>query len=206
MYARSTTITGTPENLDRGVVYVRDRVLPAVLGMDGFIGLSMLADRQTGRCIVTTAWEDRAALDRSAGEVKAMRARAADILGGSATVEEWTIALLHRLHRAPEGACVRVTWSRGEPARLDQMVDAFGVSIVPRLEDIPGFCSVSVLVDPADGRSTTAVTYASRADMEASLEVAAELRQEFSRLMDVELIEVGSFELVVAHLHVPETV
>ena len=206
MYARTTTITGKPENVDRGLVYVRDRVLPAVLGMDGFVGLSMLADRQSGRCIVTSAWEDRAALDRSTGQVKAMRARTADILGGPATVEVWTIALLHRLHRAPEGACARVTWSRGAPERLHQMVDAFGVSVVPRLEDIPGFCSVSVLVDPADGRSTTAVTYASREAMEASVAAAAELRQEFSRLMGAELIEVAGFELVVAHLHVPETV
>ena len=206
MYARSTTITGKPENVDRGLVYVRDRVLPAVLGMDGFVGMSMLADRHSGRCIVTTAWEDRAALDRSAGEVRAMRARAADILGGPATVEEWTIALLHRLHRAPEGACARVTWSRGAPDQLDRMVDAFGVSIVPRLEDIPGFCSVSVLVDPVGGRSTTAVTYTDREAMEESLAVTSGLREEFSRLMGAELIEVATFELVVAHLHVPETV
>src|SRR3712207_9063726 len=91
MCARSTTISGIPQSVDRGVVYVRDRVLPAVMGMDGFIGLSMLADRHSGRCIVTTAWEDTAALHRSADEVKAMRARAADILGGTAVVEEWTI-------------------------------------------------------------------------------------------------------------------
>jgi quinol monooxygenase YgiN len=206
MYARSTTITGNPENVDRGVVYVRDRVLPAVLGMDGFVGLSMLADRQSGRCIVTTAWEDRAALHRSAKEVKAMRARAADILGGPSTVDEWTIALLHRARPAPEGACARVTWTQGRPDRLDQMSDAFGVSIVPRLEDIPGFCSVSMLVDPTQGRTTTAVTYDSRESMQAALDRANDLREEFSRLMGAQLLEVATFDLVVAHLHVPETV
>ncbi|CCG04423.1 hypothetical protein [Blastococcus saxobsidens] len=206
MYARSTTITGTPVNVDRGVVYVRDRVLPAVLGMDGFVGLSMLADRHSGRCIVTTAWEDRAALHRSAGGVKAMRARTAEILGGPSTVEEWSIAVLHRVRPAPEGACARVTWTRGRPDRLDHMVDAFGVSLVPRLEDIPGFCSVSMLVDPTEGRSTTAVTYESREAIQASLDRATELRQEFSRLMGAQLLEVATFELVVAHLHVPETV
>ena len=206
MYARSTTITGNPANVDLGVVYVRDRVLPAVLGMDGFVGLSMLADRHSGRCIVTTAWDDRAALHRSANEVKALRARAADILCGPAMVEEWTIAVLHRLHPAPEGACARVTWSRGRPDRLDKMTDAFGVSLVPRLEDIPGFCSVSMLVDPAEGRSTTTATYESREAMQASLDRATDLRQEFSRLMGARLLEVATFELVVAHLHVPETV
>ena len=98
MRARSTTVQGNPQNLDKGIHYVSDRVLPAVMGMDGFIGLSMLADRHSGRCIITSAWEDTAALQRSATEVKAMRARAADILGGPATVEAWTIDVLHRLH------------------------------------------------------------------------------------------------------------
>ncbi|NEK87817.1 hypothetical protein GCU60_18925 [Blastococcus saxobsidens] len=206
MYARSTTISGTPLNVDRGVVYVRDRVLPAVMGMDGFIGLSMLADRQNGRCIVTTAWEDSAALQRSAGGVKAMRARAADILGGPAVVEEWTIAVLHRLHAAPEGACARVTWTRGHPDRIDRLADAFAVSIVPRLEDIPGFCSVSMLVNPQDGRATTAVTYDSRDALQRSLDRATDLRQEFTRQMGAQALEVATFDLVVAQLRVPETV
>jgi quinol monooxygenase YgiN len=206
MYARSTTITGTPLNVDRGVTYVRDRVLPAVMGMDGFIGMSMLADRHSGRCIVTTAWEDHAALDRSAGQVKAMRARAADILGGPAVVEEWTIAILHRLHPTPEGAYARVTWTSGHPNRLDRMIDAFGVSIVPRLEDLPGFCSVSMLVNPTDGRASTAVTYDSREALQQSLDRATDMRQEFTRSMGAQVIEVATYELVVAQLRVPETV
>ncbi|MGY2082273.1 hypothetical protein [Blastococcus sp. SYSU DS0539] len=206
MHARSTTISGTPANIDKGLVYVRDRVLPAVMGMDGFIGLSMLADRHSGRCIVTSAWEDSAALNNSAGQVKAMRARAAEILGGPAVVENWSIALLHRSRPAPEGACARVTWTRGRPEALDRMTDAFGVSIVPRLEDLPGFCSVSMLVDPVDGRTTTTVTYDSREAMHEALDRATQLRQDFTRYMSAQVVEVATFDLAVAQLRVPETV
>lgn len=206
MDARSTTISGLPANIDKGIVYIRDRVLPAVMGMDGFIGLSMLADRHSGRCIVTTAWEDGTALRRSADQVKAMRARAADVLGGPAVVEDWSIAVLHRAHPAPDGACARVTWTRGRPERLEQMTDAFRVSIVPRLEDIRGFCSVSVLVDPVQGRATTAVTYDSREAMHDALDRATQLRQDFTRHMSAQVLEVETFELVVAQLRVPETV
>ncbi|SEL04939.1 hypothetical protein SAMN04515665_107185 [Blastococcus sp. DSM 46786] len=206
MYARSTTIAGNPEQVERGIVYIRTRVLPAVMGMDGFIGLSMLADRQSGRCIITSAWEDTAALRRSAPQVKAMRARASDILGGPAVVEEWSIAVLHRRHPAPENACARVTWTRGDPERLDRMTDAFGISMVPRLEELPGFCSVSVLVDPEGGRATTAVTYDSRDEMQAALDRATDLREEFTALMGAEVVEVATFDLVVAELRVPETV
>jgi heme-degrading monooxygenase HmoA len=206
MYARSTTIAGKPAEVERGIVYIRARVLPAVMGMDGFIGLSMLADRHSGRCIVTSAWEDTTALRQSAPQVKAMRARASDILGGPAVIDEWTIAVLHRMHPAPENACARVTWTQGKPERLDGMTDAFGVSMVPRLEDIPGFCSVSVLVEPATGRAVTAVTYDSRDAMHAAIEHATELRQEFTRHTGAQVVEVATFDLVVAELRVPEIV
>ncbi|MGY2065565.1 hypothetical protein [Blastococcus sp. SYSU DS0619] len=206
MDARSTTISGDPANIDRGTVYIRDRVLPAVMGMDGFIGLSMLADRHSGRCIVTTAWEDSTAMHRSADPVKAMRARAADVLGGPAVVEDWSIAVLHRSRPAPDGAFARVTWTRGRPERLERMTDAFRGSIVPRLEDLAGFCSVSMLVDPADGRATTTVTYTDREAMREALDRATVLRQEFTRQMSAQVVEVATFELVVAQLRVPETV
>ncbi len=58
MYARSTTVHGNPAAIDVGIAYVREAVIPAVRDMDGCIGLSMLVDRASGRCIVTTARAD----------------------------------------------------------------------------------------------------------------------------------------------------
>ena len=37
-------------------VIVTVQVMPAVLGVDGCVGLSMLVDRISGCCIITTAW------------------------------------------------------------------------------------------------------------------------------------------------------
>ena len=82
MYARSTTVRGDPNSVDEGIAYIRDEVMPAVQRMDGCVGLSMLADRTSGRCIVTTAWADYDALRLSADGVKPMRQRAAEIMGG----------------------------------------------------------------------------------------------------------------------------
>jgi hypothetical protein len=77
---------------------------------------------------------------------------------------------------------------------------------VQAVEDLPGFCSVSMLVNPADGRAATAVTYDSREALQQSLDRATDLRQEFTRSMGARVIEVASYELVVAQLRVPETV
>ncbi len=77
MYARTTTLTADPMRMDAGIADVRDNVMPAVSGMDGCIGLSMLCDRDTGRCIVTTAWENEEAMAATRERVRAMRERAA---------------------------------------------------------------------------------------------------------------------------------
>lgn len=206
MYARSTTVRGKPEAMDDGIAYVRDKVMPAVGQMDGCVGLSMLCDRESGRSIVTTAWADYDALRRSSDGVMALRAKAAEIMQGGAEVDEWEIAVLHRLHETHNGACARVTWGRIDPAGLDAMIDAFRMSIIPRLEDLPGFDSCSVMVDRATGSSATAATYDSRHSMDEADRMASSLRQEFSGQTGNEVTGVAVFDLVLAHLRVPEKV
>ena len=111
MYARSTTIHGDPGSVDAATAFVRDEVMPAVRSMDGCVGLSMLADRATGHCIVTTSWRDEAALRSSEDGVRSAAERTVEILGGRPKLQEWEIAAMHRVHEAQHGAASRVTWS-----------------------------------------------------------------------------------------------
>jgi hypothetical protein len=206
MYARSTTIHGNPQAMDAGIAYVRDKVMPAVSGMDGFVGLSMLCDKETGRCIVTTAWADSDALQSSANGVKAMRLRAAEIMQGEAEFQNWEIALLHRMHQTHNGACARVIWGEGDPAQMDRMMDTFRMGLLPRIEELPGFCSVSVMIDRASGRAVTAVSYDSRVSMAEAERPGMALRQEFTSEMGGTITDVAAFDIALAHLRVPETV
>lgn len=206
MYARSTTFHADPHRIDEALAYLRHRAMPALMGMDGFVGLSMLADRGSGRCIVTSSFEDLAALHRSASEMRGIRARTADILQSPQALEEWQIALLHRERSAPEGARTRVTWCRTDPDLLDPTLDAYAESIVPRLSDLPGFCSVSVLADPVEGRSAAAVTFADDATLEQASGRLAPLLQELGRRYAGEVTDEATFDLVLASLRVPETV
>ncbi|WP_324273653.1 antibiotic biosynthesis monooxygenase [Blastococcus brunescens] len=206
MYARSTTIRGNPQAMDDGIAYVRDTVMPAVREMDGCIGLSMLCDKETGRCIVTTSWGDADAMQRSAGSVTEMRQRAAEMLGGDAEVAEWEIAVMHRKHETHHGACARVIWAQGDPAQLDRMLDTFRMRLIPRIEELPGFVSVSVMVDRQSGRSATAVSYDSRQSMAEAERPGMAMRQEFSSEMGMDITDVAAYDVVLAHLRVPETV
>ena len=206
MYARSNTARGDPRRTDDAVAYIRDEVLPAVRAMDGNIGLSMLADRDSGRSIVTSAWESEAAMRASAEQVRPMRERYTEMMGAQVEVHEWEIAVLHRVHEAPEGACTRVTWTRTDPARVDEILDAYKMTLLPTLEEMGGFCSASLLVDRRAGLGAGTVTLADRSALTRSRPAADANRADFTRAMGIEVLEVAEFELAVAHLRVPETV
>ena len=204
MYARSTTVQADPQRIDQGIGYIRDEVMPAVQSMPGCMGLSMLCDRDSGRCIVTTSWDSEETMSASREAVRAMREQATDVMGGQFDVQEWEIAVLHRAHRAPEGACCRVTWTRGDPARMDEMTETFRTGIVPRLDEIPGFCSVSVMGDRQTGMSVLTATYDDRASLEGSAESVRGMREQFTQEMGLEITDMAEFELAIHHLRVPE--
>jgi quinol monooxygenase YgiN len=206
MYARTTTTSGNPETVDDAMAYMRDEVMPAVQAMDGCIGLSMLADRDTGRCIATTAWASEEAMHDSESGVHDLRMRYAEMMGGRPQVQEWEIAVLHRKHTAPEGAVVRVIWAQSDPGQAEQMMDAYRMSLLPRIEDLPGFCSVSLLVDRESGRSVSSTVYESRESMDRASEMGRAMREEFSGQMGSQITDVAEFDLLLAHLRVPETV
>lgn len=206
MHARSTTIRGNPQAVDAMVAYVRDEVMPVVQQVEGFVGLSLLCDRDSGRCIVTGAWESADAMQAAASTIGPLQARGAQILGGEPEVTEYEIAVLHRAHPAGDGAAARVTWVRLEPDQVERMVDAFRTTLLSRLEDLPGFCSVSLLVDRRTGRTATAATYDSREAMAQAGERASSMREELASATGGHITEVAEFELAVAHLRVPETV
>ena len=71
MYARTTTIKGDPRAMDEGIAHITDVVWPTVQRMSGCVGMSMLADREAGRCIVTSAWATDEAMRASAESVRA---------------------------------------------------------------------------------------------------------------------------------------
>ena len=206
MYARSTTMRVRPEALDDLVDYIGDDVMPMVTQLEGCIGLSLLIDRDTGRCIVTSAWQTEEAMHGSGEQVRVSRERAAERFGTTPEIQEWEIAVLHREHQAGDGACARVVWTRTDPANLDQVISAYRDSLMPWWEETPGFRSNSFMVDRREGRCASAVVFESREAMAGTRDQFTTLREEFVARMSMEIVEVAEFDLALAHLRVPETV
>jgi len=204
--ARSTTIMAQPDRIDDGIKLVNE-LMSTITDIDGCLGLSMLVDRTTGRCIATTSWDSREAMRASSQQVLPVRQRLLDSLGGtSAEVEEWEIAIFHRDHESPAGACARVTWGRPPAGQLDAAVTAFKTIVLPAMEGQAGFCSASMLVNRETGMMCGTVSFDSMATTEATREFAAARRAEMAERTGIEFVDVLECELSVHHLRVPELV
>jgi hypothetical protein len=208
VYARSTTIQAQPSSIDAGVAHVRDEIMPRLQEIDGCVGLSLLVDRQSGRCIVTTSWESEDAMRASEERVRSIRDRAADEFGaiGNPMVEEWELAVLHRDHRSGEGACARATWVTGDPDRIDQNVEYYKTSVLPDLEALDGFCSASLLINRASGRAVSCASFDSREAMDRNREQSTNLKNQKIAEAGVAEADEHEFELSLAHLRAPELV
>jgi heme-degrading monooxygenase HmoA len=204
VYARTTTLEATPSSIDAGIAHVRDTVMPELEGLEGYVGLSLLADRTSGRCIITTAWDSEETMRSSAESVQEIRRRAAEVFGGgSPTVDEWEIAVLHRDRETGEGAGVRVTWAQVDPDQIDSGIEVFKAAL-PAMQELEGHCSASLLVDRASGRGVSSVAYESRDVMERNQAEMDRLKASVSDEAAAQILEEHDFELMIAHLRVPE--
>ena len=207
MYARSSTFTADTQRMDDGIRMVRDEIMPALQGMPGCMGVSMLCDRDSGRCIATSSWDSQDAMTATSGRVQDMRTRVMNVMGGSdMSVAEWEIAMMHRVSTAGDDACARVTWTRGDAAKIDGMVEDFRMNVIPRMDDMACFCSLSLMVDRATGRGSLTSVYRDRKSMDDSRDMVTAMRDQFTQQSGMEVMDVAEFELVIHHLRVPEMV
>ena len=207
MYARSTTILAKPDHIDGGIALVNNELMSMMTHIRGCMGLSLLVDRSSGRCIATSSWESEEAMRASNEQLQPVRQRLLDTLGADdLEVQEWEIAIFHRDHESPAGACARVTWARPSAGQLDVAVDAFKTNVLPLLENQDGFCSASMLINREAGMLCGTVSFDSMATVESNREFGAEQRAKMTQQTGIEFVDVIECELAVHHLRVPELV
>jgi hypothetical protein len=198
VFARSTTFHGRPENIDAGIKYVQNEAGPMLDKIDGCRGLSLLVDRETGQCIATSSWEGEASMLASGEQLHEIRERGRTILGGSMQIDTWDIAVMHR---SQHGEACRVSWLEGD---LDAMIDSFRMGILPQLEQTPGFCSASLLVNRTSSLGCATTCWETKSAMVASRLAADDMRTRAASDAGGSIVDVHEYELAYAHLHVPE--
>ena len=94
MYARVSTLEGSPDKMDDGTRHVREQVLPRLQQMDGFKGFVTLNDRHSGKMLAVAFWESEEALRATEEAVSSLRSGSAEAVGGTvAGVENYEVAV-----------------------------------------------------------------------------------------------------------------
>jgi hypothetical protein len=93
VYARLTRYEGSSPDTIEGGLETKKRVLPTAPGQtEGMKGAIFLSERESGRIVVISLWEDEEALRASEPEAKRLREEVtAD--GETASVEHYEVAL-----------------------------------------------------------------------------------------------------------------
>jgi heme-degrading monooxygenase HmoA len=99
--ARVIWTKGPIGRADRIIEGFREGIVPRLAGLAGFCSVSLLVNRDTGRCAIATVYEDRQARHYAKGQAQAMREEFTEHMGMHVTdVAEFDVALAHL--RVPE--------------------------------------------------------------------------------------------------------
>ena len=95
MHARQSTLQGKPDQLVAGIKNFKEQILPVMRQLKGFTGAEFLADRKSGKVVVTTFWETEQALRDSEAKANDLRRTASAQVGSTGTplVERFEVVI-----------------------------------------------------------------------------------------------------------------
>ena len=94
MFARVSTFQGSPDHTAEGLRVAREQVLPAATLMDGFKGIYLLYDQESGKSLSLTLWETEADMRASEEAANRVRAQSAEASGDKViNVERYEVAI-----------------------------------------------------------------------------------------------------------------
>ena len=94
MYARVTTLEGSPDKMDDATRHVQEQMLPQLQQMDGFKGFIALRDRGSGKLRGLALWESEEALRATDEAAARIRGEVQEATGATiASVENYEVAI-----------------------------------------------------------------------------------------------------------------
>jgi hypothetical protein len=168
MYTRLLTFTGATD-IDAGVQYLANEVMPILEAQKGFRGVSASADRAAGVLTILSLWETEA--DRSASDSALGKARdeAINRVGGALEIENFE-QTVQSVVQPPETGCqLNVVRVRMEPPSVDANIEWFKDQVLPQISAQPGFCALRNMVDRQSGRALTGSVFLDRESADASM-------------------------------------
>jgi heme-degrading monooxygenase HmoA len=198
MFTRTVTFTGATD-LDAGLSYLRDTVVPLLRQQNGLRGISASVDRSGGVMGVLTVWDSEAARDASESPMGKVRAEAQRVIGGEVTVEYFEELLVVTDRPPAVGDLLLLRRNSMDPALIDENLDYFRREVLPQMKASPGFRSLRSMVNRQTGEGMVGTVWADETTLDGAA-VAAEARRQEAAQHGVALREQSRREIVYVEL------
>lgn len=198
MFTRVVTFTGA-EDLDGGVVFVRDEVMPLMSQQHGFRGLTVSVDRSGAVLGVLSLWDGEADRAASEGALAKTREQAQTVIGGTMTIESFEELVVDVVEAPVAGSSLLIRRVSMDPAKVDENAAFFTREVLPQIKANPGFRAARNMINRQTGEGLVGTVWTDNASMEAAGE-AAEARREQAARRGVTLGEQSRREIVFAEL------
>lgn len=168
MYARIVTTTGVTD-IDGGISWFRDNVLPAIRDQKGYRGTGVNVGRAGRVLAVLTLWDTEAERDASWDSLAARRQESADVTGGQLATETYEELLRDtgEIPPAPGAALILQPISM-DPAKVDENFAFFKNEVVPRIKAGRGFQHLRALMNRETGHGLVGTAWAGEDAMRAA--------------------------------------
>src|ERR1035437_536248 len=176
MQVRVVTFTGAT-NIDAGVTFVRDQVLPILISQKGYRGMTTSADRANGVLGIISLWET--VEDREASEAALAQSRidGVNIVGGTVSVDNFEQLVLEVVSPPTVGSALSVSRMKMSPEKVDENLAYFKSNALPDMLATPGVQVVRNLVNRETGNAIVGVVWADHDALVAAVGAAASRRE-----------------------------
>jgi hypothetical protein len=177
MHTRVLTFTGA-KNIDGGVDFLRQTVIPLLNEQKGYQGVNASADRSGGVLGILSLWQTESDRDASEGALAKARQEGLDIIGGELSVETFE-QLLAEVDDAPgPGSALMITRISMDPTKIDENLAFFKSEILPRIKASAGFQAVRHMINRETGHGLVGTAWANQDAMRSAAAEAQSRRQE----------------------------
>jgi hypothetical protein len=198
MFTRVVTYTNATD-IDAGLRYVQDTVVPLLHGQNGFRGINVSVDRSGGVLGVLGLWATEADRDASESPLGKARQEGQRIIGGDLSVEHFE-ELLVDVDRPPTvGSALHLRRISMDPATVDENLEYFRQEVVPVFKAAPGFCAVRNMMNRQTGEGIVGTVWVDKAARDAAAE-AGDARRQLAAQRGVTFGEQSKRELVLVDL------
>jgi hypothetical protein len=177
MHTRLLTFTGA-KNIDGGIDFLREKVVPLLKEQKGYRGVNASADRSGGVVGILSLWDTQSDRDASESALAKVREESVDIVGGELTVETFEQLLADVVDPPGPGSALMVTRISMDPAKIDENLAFFKSDVLPRMKANPGFQAARNMIDRKTGNGLVGTAWANQDAMKTAAAEAQSRRQE----------------------------